>query len=69
MINYVMVLNDGETYTDLAGCVIIETDDDMSPEEIELEIKTNLVPPVIFDVRNGLPHLELSGTIAIEQGR
>ena len=68
MQNYIMVLNDEETYTTLAGCVIIEIDDRMSPEEIEEEIKRT-PPVVIFDVLNGIPHLEISGTIATERGR
>jgi hypothetical protein len=31
----IVVLNDGETYTDLAGCVIVEVPDDMDAEDIE----------------------------------
>ena len=32
---YVMVLNDGETYTDLNGCRIVFVPDEATPEEIE----------------------------------
>lgn len=31
----IMVLNDGETYTSLAGCKIVEVDDDLSVDRIE----------------------------------
>ena len=31
----IMVLNDGETYSALVGCKIVEVDDGLSPERIE----------------------------------
>lgn len=33
--SYIMVLNDGETFTDLAGCRIVEVPDNWETEEIE----------------------------------
>ena len=35
MKNPIVVLNDGETYTDLTGCYIVSVPDDMDPEDIE----------------------------------
>jgi|BioPla2DNA2_1021312.scaffolds.fasta_scaffold87801_2 hypothetical protein len=34
----VMVLNDGETFSDLAGCMIIDVPDDWSVDKIEDEL-------------------------------
>ena len=65
MQNYVMVLNDGSTYTDLAGCKIIEVDDDNSAEVIETLIE-HYAGCVVFDVMNGKPHLIVATTISVE---
>ena len=37
---YIMVLNDGETYTDLAGCKIVRISDALAndPDELEVEL-------------------------------
>lgn len=37
---YLMVLNDGETYTNLEGCMIVEVPDDYDLEGIEEELKS-----------------------------
>ena len=31
----IVVLNDGETYSDIRGCTIVEVSDDMDAEDIE----------------------------------
>lgn len=38
---YIMVLNDGETYTDLDGCCVIEVTDQIAkdPEETEMRLE------------------------------
>lgn len=35
----VMVLNDGETFTDLAGCKIIDVDDNVEGDDIDVAVK------------------------------
>lgn len=37
---YIMVLNDGETYSDLAGCMIVKVSDALAndPDELEAEL-------------------------------
>lgn len=35
----IMVLNDGETYTSLAGCRIVEIDDNIETDDIEPALK------------------------------
>jgi hypothetical protein len=50
--SFIMVLSDGETYTDLQGCKIIEVPDEYEAEDID-----NLV---------GLPDQEISNTIGVE---
>lgn len=36
----IMVLNDGETFTALAGCQIVEVDDNLTVDQIESCLKT-----------------------------
>jgi len=37
---YIMVLNDGETFTDLEGCSIVRVPDDSDSEAIEAQLDT-----------------------------
>ena len=47
---YIMVLNDGTTYTDLAGCAIVEVRVDIHDDEIEELLKGNELPVIrLFD--------------------
>ena len=39
---YIMVLNDGETFTDLAGCRIVAVPDDSTTDQIELLLHDHL---------------------------
>lgn len=36
---FVMVLNDGETYTDLAGCKILQIDDSVEVDDVDVAIR------------------------------
>ena len=35
----IVVLNDGETYTDIGGCVIVDVPDEMDSEDIEMYLR------------------------------
>jgi hypothetical protein len=35
----IVVLNDGETYTDIDGCVIVDVPDEMDSEDIEMYLR------------------------------
>jgi hypothetical protein len=35
----IVVLNDGETYTDISGCKIVWVDDHLEPDQIEERLK------------------------------
>lgn len=48
MTAYFMVLNDGETFTSLRGCMIIAIDDDMwEDDNIQRAIGDNIAKPVV----------------------
>lgn len=48
-----MVLNDGETYTSLAGCKLVEVPDNMDPNDIEevLDSISGLTHPGLYGAR------------------
>lgn len=71
MTDYIMVLNDGETFTDLSGCKILSV-----PEELPIEydnwedyIRRNKgLPYVEFQVHGDLPDFEIHGPVVINAG-
>lgn len=52
---YIMVLNDGETYTNLAGCKIVRISDALAndPDELEVELHELARAPYPFDHVSG----------------
>jgi len=56
MSKFIMVLNDGETFTDLQGCAIVEVADDASTESIEAQLDADDGTDYVatFNIRHGV---------------
>lgn len=63
---YIMVLQDGETYTGLDGCAIVAVPDDATPADIEAQLDADNGKDfvLIFSVRMDVPVPVLIGTTA-----
>lgn len=53
--SYVVVLNDGETYTSLEGCVVLNIPDDIDEGDVDVYVKEHSIQGQPIDERMAKP--------------
>lgn len=67
--NYIMVLSDGQTFTDITGCTIYKVPADTLPEDIEQKLYYKELPKIAeFDEQNGKPSIEIFNPYVVNVG-